>query len=475
MKKQQLDRIQFVNKNKMVIDEKHEVAIERDGSKRKFVYENQVFENEDSLFTHIDEITSTGSVGGGYEGPGLAPANKLVRRTYAPYTQIVENVEKLVKEALIEEFVKLHPTYNLTQLYREANAKNSQEYIQGVENGIKIVYATVLPAQEPNYYRDNNDYNGDGIPNQHKENETNLDLQYDGNVSDAFKQRVTDELAKDPTGVKLMQAAIRKAEVKDANPANHNLIQLGSDIEFAQKPTEEKPKEEPKTEEPKEQNNKTPRKGVAALGFSLKQESAMSHLKFKFKNKKFDDLSILNESVPDKAKVDDTIFEMEDCVGNNFLIEWKDGQGTILEHRNLLSEQKSLNKAQHLFEKFESREGNRSSKNITFDYFTKPTKTKMLREEFEGDLESICEKLNSNNVGGHAALELLNSYNSELMGQGVKSIEDHQHRNFWGDIRLKYIDMGNSSMKTLIYDVDREMFVCAAIDTYIEEQKIVKK
>lgn len=472
MKKEQLDRIQFVNKNKMVIDEKHEVAIQRDGAKRKFVYENEQFESEDELFTKIDEITTTGSVGGGYEGAGLAPADKLVRRAYAPYTQIVEDVESLVKEALIAEFVKLHPAYNLTQLYREANAKNSKEHMENVENGIKIVYATVLPATEPNYYRDNNDYNGDGIPNQHKENATNLDLQYDGKVSDKFKERLTAELAKDPTGLDMMKAAIRKAEVKDENPANHNLIQLGGDIEFA---PQEAPKEE-KDDKKEDKNTKSSRSGVAALGFSLKEESEnMTHLKFKFKSKKFDDLSVLNESVPEKVKVDNTVFEMEDCDGNNFLIEWKDGEGTILQQRNLLSEQKSLNKAQSLFDKFESREGSRKHKNIEFDYFTKATKTKMLREEVDDNMQAICEKLNANNISGHGVSEILNQYNHTLGGYGVEVVRDHQFRKFWGDIALEYINMGDSYIKTIIYDVEKEVFVCDTLGDYIEKQNIETK
>jgi len=318
MKKENLNRVTFIAKNKFMVDEKFEVNIKKPTSTsgRKYVIESDCgtkeFDDDKLLFDYVDEMTDTGSVGGGYEGPGLAPASSLIRKTFGPYSDIVETVEKMVKEALIQEFVKDHPSYNLTELYREANRKESEKHIKEVEEGIKIVYSQILPPVIRNYYQDNNDYNKDGVPNQYKENNTLLDLQYDGNVSDAFKERLTKTLTdvpaignaanqqeKSQTGANMLKAAQRKAELKDANPANKGLIQLGGDIEF-----------EPQQNTPKNQQT-SHGYGVSTLGFKL-QESQGQMLRFNFKTKIFEDRNVLLESVPAKVKEDGTLFEMQD-------------------------------------------------------------------------------------------------------------------------------------------------------------------
>lgn len=357
MKKKYLNRIKFIDKNKMIIDETHNIFIKRNNKGRVFIYENKIYENEEKLFNHIDEISTTTSVGGGYEGPGLAPANKLMKRTFLPYDTIVEKVEKLVKDALIEEYVKEHPRYELIELYRKENGKNSEKHIKDVEEGINIVYATILPAQVPNYYRDKNDYNGDGVPNINKENEGLLDVRYDA-ASEDFKKRNKEYLSKDPAGVKMMDAATQKAKNRQANPTNAPTVQLGRDIEFL----------------PNTGNvAKDSRSGVAALGFALKENQSknMKHLKFKFNKKNLNEPNVLIESVPNKVKIENTIFEMEDNFGNNFLIEWKNNEGTILRYKNILEEQKSLSKVENLFEKLSNKKENRKRKKIDFDYFTK--------------------------------------------------------------------------------------------------------
>lgn len=468
MKKEYLDRITFLGENKIMIDETHIFTINKDQNTRKYVCESngKCLDSEEFLFDYVDEMTDTGSVGGGIELPFASPKNKnaFMRRTFAPYTEVVESVEYLVKSALIEEYVKQHPTYDLIKLYRDANGKASEEHQSNLEKGINIVYAQILPAAGRNYYTDNNDYNGDGIPNQHKENATNLDLQYDG-ASDAFKERVTAELSKDPAGIALMQAAVTKAQAKDANPTNHNLIQMGSDIEFT-----------PKPEEPKKAAPQAPASfgGVASLGFKLKEGQSY---RFKFKTKNFEeDKKSLTECIPEKVKVENTIFEMQDCKGNNYLIEWKNGEPTLLEYKNILVEQEEKSRLNKLFEyKTPNDKKSRNGvKKIAFDFFTK-SKKPLNESDFTKELEAKVESLNNGNLSGHAVGDVLDKINKEVEGYGVEVVRDHEQRQFWGDVRLKYINMGDAYVNTIIYDIDKELFVVNTLEDYIAENNIQTK
>ncbi len=476
MKKEYLNRITFLEKNKFLIDETIRVNIHKSVGATKFVIENECgpdskeFEDENLLFDYVDEMTDTGSVGGGYEGPGLAPANSLIKKTFGPYSDIVEAVEKTVKKALIEEYVKEHPAYNLTELYREANRKESENHIKEVENGIKIVYGHILPPVIRNYYQDNGDYNGDGIPNQHKENNSLLDLQYDGNVSDAFKERVKKSLTdvpaignaanpqeKSETGLNMLKAAERKAELKSANPTNSNIIQLGNDIEFQHNMVN--------TEKPKEKT--THRHGVAALGFKL-QEGQM--LRFKFKTKIFENRDVLIESVPAKVKEEGAIFEMQDSKGNSFTMLWEDGTATILEEKNLLKEADEINHIQKMFEY--KTPVQKKFKKVNFDLFTNPSKTRLLKEEFEDEMRDKVNSLNTQNLEGRAVSKILDELNRKYGGYGVETVLDYQNRPFYGDIALEYINMGDSYTSTIIYDVDKKEFAFDNIGEYTEKNNM---
>ncbi len=195
---------------------------------------------------------------------------------------------------------------------------------------------------------------------------------YDG-LTDEFKERITKELSKDPTGIKLMQAALAKAKVKEENPTNTNLFQLGSDIETLKVGIDDA-KELKKTKG-------THRHGVAALGFKI-NEGKM--LRFKFNSEKYDfasNVSQLQESIPNKVKNDNTRFEMLDGKGNLFLIEWNEGSATVLEQRNLIAEEKANAKLNQLFE-HKSWTKPVKSKKVEFDFFTKKT----LNEEVDNDL-----------------------------------------------------------------------------------------
>lgn len=358
MKKEYLDRIKFTSKDKFLIDEEIAVHLTKKDGKRIFTLEEskKCFEKEELLFDYvnnkkssnqqnkddekIEEMTDTGSVGGGYEGPGLQfsqeAKNTMKKRTSYPYTSVVEEIEKLVKYALIEEFVKGNTAYDLTEKYREMNRKNSQEFLDEVEKGINIVYAHIFPAQVKNYYQDQADYNGDGIPNHSKENATNLDLRYDG-ASERFKEMQTAELSKTKSGQEMMATAQKKAEVKDANPANNDMVQMGSDIEFV-----------PETPQPPAEKQGGLQRGqIALLGFMPLKEG--QHFKFKFTKKDFENRSVLTESIPSKVKQEGLLFEMEDEFGNNYKMKWENGTAQILEYKNLIKEEKDNKRLNKLF------------------------------------------------------------------------------------------------------------------------------
>lgn len=386
MNKKQLNRTTFLGENKMMVDGEHLITVENSAAGKVFVYEKEdgkkrKFDDEDLLFDYLDEMTSTGSVGGGMELPLATPKSKgaFMRRTISPYTDVVDvNDLEMMNEEILRIGAELfkeeaeHPNYKLVKNYRKANGEGSKKNVKEVEDKINIVYQDILKAEKPNYYNDNNDYNGDGIPNQFKENSTNLDLMYDG-LTDEFKERITKELSKDPTGIKLMQAALAKAKVKEENPTNTNLFQLGSDIETLKVGIDDA-KELKKTKG-------THRHGVAALGFKI-NEGKM--LRFKFNSEKYDfasNVSQLQESIPNKVKNDNTRFEMLDGKGNLFLIEWNEGSATVLEQRNLIAEEKANAKLNQLFE-HKSWTKPVKSKKVEFDFFTK----KSLNEEVDNDL-----------------------------------------------------------------------------------------
>lgn len=480
MDNNQLNRIEFTGKNKFTIDKKFPVEMIKENEETVFVLKNRKFINESELFgfidkktvivegdekdadkddllfdnaEKIDEMTTTGSVGGGMELPFQKMSKKtLNKRTAFPYEEVVTIVENLVKEALIEEYVKEHPVANMVDLYRKVNGENSEQNINNIENGIKIMYAEIFPSTQRRYFDDKNDYNGDGIPNQYKENNTALDLKYDGPVPEMFKERIQKEVGHDETGKQMLQAAAKKAQVKDENPANNMVAQLGNDIEFAPK------------EADKDKKNK--------MGFdvNLKEEKLIS--KFTFKNKDLSNRIALKESIPSHVKVNGTTFQMTDSKGNDFLIEWRENNAVILKHQNLLKEQLEQEKMNKFFTYNLSEKQQRKSPAIEFEMFTKKS---VLKEESEQSLEGIVDRLNNQTINGHAVMDILNNLSEKVGGYGVDDARDHQSRPFWGDVCLKYINMGDSYAKTIVYDIDNETFHAISVADYIEQNNLQVK
>lgn len=302
-----LNRVEFLSKNKIRIDGKINVLIEN----KQFVLEDdqkKCFKNDKLLFDYIEEMTTTDSVGGGMELPFTKAKNKP--KPVFPYTTIVETAEKIVKKALIEEFIYENSFVDLLKIYQDTNKQRSEENIQNVQNGIKIVYAEILPSMQPTHYVENSDYNGDGIQNQYKENNTLLDLQYDGPVPQVYKDKLTDHLSQSKVGQEMMDSAAKKQELKDGNPVNNGMVQLGSDIEFQHNDSTNSDKKE-------DEQNKTNK-----LGFNTKQPVKESTIKFKFKKTILTENNIV-ANIPEKVKKTGTIFEMMDIAGNEYKLLWE--------------------------------------------------------------------------------------------------------------------------------------------------------
>lgn len=469
MNNKQLKRLTFLGENKMLVDDNHLVEIKKSGSGRKFVHrkDKKSFNNEQEMFDYIDEMTGAGGAVGssGLELPLAADTkSNFLKKKAAPYNQIVDiyeedlipKVEKLVKEALIKEFVeqKSYPAQKIVKSYRDANAKASEDNLKEIESGIKIMYGNILPPQIRNYYQDDNDYNGDGVPNQLKSNHTLLDLQYDG-VPKGFKENLTKELKKDPQAVILMDAAKKKREYADkSNLAN--IQQIGRDFEI-------------KTNKPQSDS----RGGVAMLGFAL-NENKMS--KFSFKSDKYDfktNPEQLDESIPNKVKKNGVKFQMEDSKGNSYLIEWNDNGGQILEYKNILFEQKQIDKMNNLFE-FKNWDKQSKSKKIDFEYFTKKDKKKTLKEEndvktsMKEDVEELNADTNFNLDTVEAALTALIEKYGGRRYLGFVSGES-------GAIEFVYLDMNDSDQDTIIFDKKNEKYFIKNLLDFLEEDKIEKE
>ena len=382
MKKEYLKRIKFVSENKMVVDGEHKVT-KNAGPKKGFIFNGKdgsklKFQTEEELFEFLDEMTDSSSAGG-MELPFVpASDSEFKNRKAAPYNQVVTGLyteseavalaEKMVKEALVSEASGDYPAKEMIEKYKAANKKESEKAIKDIEEGIKIVYEKPLAAFPPNYYRDDNDYNKDGVPNQYKNNNTLLDLKYDG-ITDEAKEWFTSQIkAGGKTAEDMAKAAKRKAEIQDKNPLN-DAVYVGNDMELSKVNTEKS-------------KDGMPRTGVAMLGFSLNENKMY---KFKFESDKYDfgrNRAQLAEAIPNKVKQDNTKFQMQDGKGNLFMLEWANGEAVILEHRNLIAEQKLNEKVDKLFN-YNNTEKRPKQKKVDFDYFTKEKKD--LKESVENE------------------------------------------------------------------------------------------
>lgn len=372
MKNKYLKRVTFLGENKMMVDGEHEVTI-KPNSNKKFIFNGKNgkkgFSNEDELFDYVDEMTGTGGVGGTELPFATISIKNLKNRTSDPYNKVVtglyteseaiEIAEQMVKEALIKEFVvdNNFPAAKIVKSYKDANEKESKKNIKEVENGIKITYEKQLAAFPPNYYRDAkpNDYNGDGVPNYAKVANNSLDLEYD-HITDEAKEWFTSQVGDKEVAGDMIKASTRKKEISSKNPA-YKGVYFGNDVELS----------EVKTEKGADSLGS---KRVATMGFNLNENKMY---KFTFKDEKYDfgkNRNQLAEAIPNKVKQDNTKFQMADSKGNVFMMEWSEGNATILEHRNLIAEQKLNEKVEKLFT-YNNKERKNKPQRIDFDYFTK--------------------------------------------------------------------------------------------------------
>jgi hypothetical protein len=144
MNKKQLNRTTFLGENKMMVDGEHLITVENSAAGKVFVYEKEdgkkrKFDDEDLLFDYLDEMTSTGSVGGGMELPLATPKSKgaFMRRTISPYTDVVDvNDLEMMNEEILRIGAELfkeeaeHPNYKLVKNYRKANGEGSKKNVK---------------------------------------------------------------------------------------------------------------------------------------------------------------------------------------------------------------------------------------------------------------------------------------------------------------------------------------------------------
>lgn len=373
MKNKYLKRVTFLGENKMMVDGEHEVTI-KPNSNKKFIFNGKNgkkgFSNEDELFDYVDEMTGTGGVGGTELPFATISMKNLKNRTSDPYNKVVtglyteseaiEIAEQMVKEALIKEFVvdNNFPAAKIVKSYKDANKKESEKSIKDVENGIKITYEKQLAAFPPNYYQSAkpNDYNGDGVYDFHKNAYDNFSLKYP-NITDKAKEHFTKNVGDKELAAKMFKSAETKEKIFNQNNPLKGVVQMGKDIELGSVKTEKDLKSRPGT-------------GVATMGFNLNENKMY---KFTFKDEKYDfgkNRNQLAEAIPNKVKQDNTKFQMADSKGNVFMMEWSEGNATILEHRNLIAEQKLNEKVEKLFT-YNNKERKNKPQRIDFDYFTK--------------------------------------------------------------------------------------------------------
>lgn len=373
MKNEYLKRITFLGENKMMVDGEHEVIVKKGGDK-KFIFNGKDgkkgFSTEEELFDYVDEMTDTGSVGGGMELPfSTISKSNLNKRKAAPYNKVVtglyteseaiEMAEQMVKEALIKEFVvdNNFPAAKIVKSYKDANKNESEKNIKKIENGIKITYEKPLAAFPPNYYRDAkpNDYNGDGVPNYAKVANNSLDLEYD-HITDEAKEWFTSQVGDKKVAGDMANASAKKKEISSKNPA-YDGVYFGNDVELSQVKTAKG-------------SDSLGGKRISSMGFKLNENKMY---KFTFKDEKYDfgkNRNQLAEAIPNKVKQDNTKFQMADSKGNVFMLEWSEGDAIILEHRNLIAEQKLNEKVDKLFT-YNNKERKNKPQRIDFDYFTK--------------------------------------------------------------------------------------------------------
>lgn len=140
-------------------------------------------------------------------------------------------------------------------------------------------------------------------------------IRYDNNPPKIFKDKVAKDLRlddPDEKGGKFLALKGKKQAENDENSIIHNTYTLGADIE----------------------NNSEPKKKVKSLNIAVEN----IYYKFKCVNSNFNDSKTnLVNLIPEKVKINETIFEMVDMMDNKIELKWngnKDGNFTVLSEQN---------------------------------------------------------------------------------------------------------------------------------------------
>ncbi len=305
-------KIRQIDNDNILINNKHRVTIKEKNGKKMLFFEGKMYKDIKSLPIEeetLNEITDSGSVGG-YDTKLSTYRNPkdIKKQLYEPYETIVEE--------------ESHPNKTKIDNYRDANKSASDDYIASLEETLNIVYANILGAISPNWYVD------DQTPAARNQNETLLDLKYD-HATPEYKEKLTTHLSGDTSGAKMMDTAIKRAEVADKSTVMNSVV-FGRDIEVDWRNIEN-----------------SGGKGIALLGFAPLKEG--QRYRFTLTDIDFNVTPLSEEMIPEKAKVEGLVFEMVDGKDNKQILEWKDSKATVLNEMRTFEIKKELKKIDKIF------------------------------------------------------------------------------------------------------------------------------
>jgi hypothetical protein len=315
------NRIEHISENVFIVD--GQFWVERKNGKfylTESENKEKAFTNEEELFETIDEMTTAGSVGGGYESsgglqmqiknPGLKGIKETTDKILGSYDKIRKENEKNFKKDFKDIEKSLDEIFNYEQILNRSDAKDTYRnwYTGGSE-----------------------DHNGDGITDRADINYGLQDTRYD-RIPDTVVKRNSDALKSDPTGEKLMKTA--KAKFDRENDTKIPTAQLGSDIEIIPM---DMVKDQNKLKAGRDKNGMAK---YASLGFDIKESFFVK-----------DDLTNIFEienKIGSIYKGKKKIFEVVDAAGNYFIFK-SDGKGLEILHEQKSTETKKNETLQKMF------------------------------------------------------------------------------------------------------------------------------
>lgn len=266
---------------------------------------------EETEEIEINELTTTASVGGGYEAPlrfltpkGQHKRKKIINQM-TPFN--LTEIENIVKECLIEEFV-FGKTPNIVEKVRKRRKKKKKED----ETGVRFdAYRGIMPAYTMGWYGASrgidNDLDNNGTADFIEHGENLLDTEFDS-ISEIAIEKQSAAVNADPAGRILAKRAKNKFKAAQGNPLRMG-VTFGSDLTLMP------------TEAVEQDTRVTPKRRLA-----IKENVCLF-----FEEKNFHKDDILLEEISDEVKVEGTLFEMYDSKKTLLKMKWENEQPVLIE------------------------------------------------------------------------------------------------------------------------------------------------